>query len=169
MKCSKLTKKGTPCSFKAKKNGLCGRHSKITIKKTFTICKGLTKKGTSCKNKGKYDGYCGRHKNKKIKKEKKTCIICLDDITNSYSKLDCNHCYHVMCLFNDITQFKNKNSECPICKSKIPNTEYLKEEHKKIRNTIKKLNYKIKKKDDIAEFWYQEKKINKDDLDLHLN
>lgn len=52
---------------------------------------------------------------------KDKCVICLDNLmqkdgkSNSFSILDCRHCFHSNCL----SDWKKNNSNCPICRRKF--------------------------------------------------
>lgn len=159
MTCQAITKKGTNCTFKAKENGFCIRHknylSQSSIKREK--CKGKTKKGLGCKSFAYKNGYCKRH----FKEETNIqCSICLDIIKDdSKTILNCSHCFHTSCLFENISKFRNNCDKCPMCRNQIDlNIENMKMEINNFTKENNSLKYKLELiKDELQDFILDDK------------
>ena len=49
--------------------------------------------------------------------EEKECCICLQELKDHITKLNCSHCYHSKC----IKEWTKNSNNCPICRRKIIN------------------------------------------------
>ena len=71
------------------------------------------------------------------------CLICMEEIDNTETKLKCGHKYHYNCIAKAYSCYSSKLRECPYCRKdggylNLPQGEkYKKHIHKKIYSDVK--------------------------------
>lgn len=85
-----------------------------------------------------------------------TCAICLEDVQENASVLECGHSFHLLCL---LRSFKHKNS-CPTCRRTIDETQeaqtenvgttFVFEEDRRLQNYIARVNRGVRNNNKMA-------------------
>jgi hypothetical protein len=123
--CSGITKKGTQCKNKIKKDTQkCHLHNDKPVKST----KKQNCQAYNCSKKANHSNkngsYCKKHVDQYKLDKPEECPICMNDLLEEKEPLSCGHWVHKNCIL----EWKD---QCPVCRSKI---KLSKSERQKLRN-----------------------------------